>query len=1027
MKNKIIFIICTIVILCLGSVVCAGTTLKDIEKTKYENSVNMLVTLGIVNGYPEDNTYRPNNTVTRAEMAKMMVVALGENDKVAAAAKAKTKFNDMNGHWAVGYVNVASELGIINGYPDGKFAPNNKVSYAEATAMILRALEFEEVVSKSTEVWPNNYINQAKKLELYDSVGTFNSNNSAIRGNIAIMLWNMLRTGMCEPVGENSNGLIYGEGEKMLNVKMPKFTYLEDAKIIDIDFDDDYKEADVEFKGDSKIEVKYDALEAAKMYGQKFNILYNKNTKKIELIEKTSENTIKEGEITDIKSSKIYITGGSSRGYELPDDDNILLYGIDDIDEAVFATLVFDGNDLEYVIAFPPEDVYLAIVTANNITVSKKDGIKVVNYKTSSAKSYAVADDSNIPEKDDIILYYINVDNELVILKKADLYESELIKNASKTKITLEEKGKITLGEVGDYEVAKVEASSLKAMSISDIEAEDDSAFVLEFAGKQYIVVYVGGVEAAEKELAEEMSTYKSYLSSYIKKAKGLSEKSYTQASYAPIIKALTEAEKIYALKSPTLSQLKTAYNNLKTAYDGRKAATTTTEKNTVADKYALRVLVNGDVATCVKNKSLYTTDSYNKFNTALTTANNLLAKTNATEKNLENAINNLKTAMAGLVKKTDDTARQTAISKLTTALNKAKNIGVSSNYDSNSYANFKAWWDAAKAVNTTTASTTDIENAAKNLETAITLLDKNTDKTREELNSLLDSARLKLNEKEVYTEESYSKLKTIIDEAELTKSNSNASDETLKKVITSVKNAMNDMVTVEQEFERVIDLANEYKVKLDIDLAGFSKLTYSQKLAKIKSSKNLIKNSLNDLIDAFNEQGADMAIKISHNEAALVDNKASVVANIDILLGIGKDNLKYLKGTTTVNAATIHEGLWNEVKKYYENTKYFVGNDDEEWDINSKFYDGLTTAVEKYADQFIVADASGKEVYLGNQNETKWGEGQYTHFLREAILDSVINPNEDYAIDNYFSDKEFLKYYKHEEDRLKKLLSNLD
>lgn len=1026
MKNKIIFIICTIVILCLGSVVCAGTTLKDIENTKYENSVNTLITLGIVNGYPEDNTYRPNNTVTRAEMAKMMVVALGENDKVAEAAKVKTKFKDMNNHWATGYVNVASDLGIIKGYPDGSFGPNNTVSYAEATAMILRALEFENVVSKSTEVWPNNYINQAKKLDLYDSVGTINSNNSAIRGNIAILLWNMLRTGVCEPIGENSNGLVYGEGEKMINVKMPKFTYLEDASIVDIEFDDYYEEAEVKFKGNTTIKVTYDALEAAKMYGQKFNILYNKNSKEIELIEKTSDNTIKEGEITNIKSSKIYITGGSSKGYELPDDDNILLYGIDDIDEAVFATLVFDGNDLEYVIAFPPEEVYLAIVTANNITVSKKEGIKVVNYKTSSAKSYAVADDDNIPEKDDIILYYLNSENELVILDKANLYESELIKNASKTKITLEEKGKITLSENGAYEVAKVSGSSLKAMSISDIEADDDSAFVFEFAGKQYIVVYIGGVETAEKEIAEELATYKSYLSSYIKKAKGLSEKSYTQASYTPIIKALTEAEKVAALKNPTLSQVKTAYNNLKTAYDGREAATTTTEKNTVADKYALRVLVNGDAATCVKNKSLYTTESYNKFNTALTTANNLLAKTNATEKNLENAITNLKNAMTGLVKKTDDTARTTAISKLTTALNKAKNIGAASNYDSNSYANFKAWWDAAKAINTTTASTNDIENAAKNLETAIALLDKNTDKTREELNSLLDSARLKLNQKEVYTEESYSKLRIIIEEAELTKSNSNVTEDTLKKVITSVNNVMQDMVTVEQEFERVSAIANEYKVKLDVDLAGFSKLTYSQKLDKLKSIKDSIKKELQSYINTFNDTYEEYRAKVSDNENAMIDTKASIAANIDIIRINGKDDLKYMKGTTIVSITTIQEGLWSEVKKYYDNTKYFIGNDDEEWEINPKFYDGLNTAVEKYADQFIVADASGKEVYLGNQNETKWGEGQYTHFLRQGLLNATTGI-EDYAIDNYYSDKEFVKYYKHEVERFTKELNNID
>ena len=374
MKKKIIFIVCTIVILCATSMVSAATTLKDIKNTKYEDSVDTLITLGLVNGYKEVDgtyTYKPENVVTRAEMAKLMVVALGQEGNVANASKSSPKFKDVKSNdWEYGYVNLASELGIINGYPDGTFGSKNTVSYAEATAMIMRALEYEDVVSKSTEVWPNNYVNQAKKLSLYSQVGTINSSDGAKRGNVAIMLWNMLRTGVCTPVGQNSNGIIYGEGEKMINKKMTKFIYLEDATIKDIDFDDDYKEANVKFKDTRTITVTLDALEAAKMYGQKFDILYNVSAKRIEQIEKSSSNTVKEGEIEKLTSSKIYIDGGNSKGYELPDDDNILLYGIDDMEDAVTATLVFDGSSLEYVAMFPPEQVYLAIVTDNDVTVS---------------------------------------------------------------------------------------------------------------------------------------------------------------------------------------------------------------------------------------------------------------------------------------------------------------------------------------------------------------------------------------------------------------------------------------------------------------------------------------------------------------------------------------------------------------------------------------------------------------------------------------------------------------------------------
>ena len=73
MRKRIMIIICTIVILCVSSVVSAATSLKDIKNTKYEDSVDTLITLGLVSGYPEDNTYRPEKAVTRAEMAKLMV------------------------------------------------------------------------------------------------------------------------------------------------------------------------------------------------------------------------------------------------------------------------------------------------------------------------------------------------------------------------------------------------------------------------------------------------------------------------------------------------------------------------------------------------------------------------------------------------------------------------------------------------------------------------------------------------------------------------------------------------------------------------------------------------------------------------------------------------------------------------------------------------------------------------------------------------------------------------------------------
>ena len=112
------FILSLLVILVLTSIfsISFAKTFSDVKGTKYEASVGVLTDLGIVSGY-QDGTYKPNNTVTRAELAKLIIFSLGK-EKTADALKGKTDFTDVVANsWASGYINCASSLGIIKGYP----------------------------------------------------------------------------------------------------------------------------------------------------------------------------------------------------------------------------------------------------------------------------------------------------------------------------------------------------------------------------------------------------------------------------------------------------------------------------------------------------------------------------------------------------------------------------------------------------------------------------------------------------------------------------------------------------------------------------------------------------------------------------------------------------------------------------------------------------------------------------------------------------------------------------------------------
>jgi trimeric autotransporter adhesin len=184
MRKVLSFVL--VLALVLGSFSMAfAATPTDVVGTDYSEAVTVLSGLGVVAGYP-DGTYKPAQAVTRAEMAKLIVVALGLEDY----AIGTSKFPDMAGAtWAQGYVNYATGLGVILGYPDGTFKPSQTVSYDEAVAMIVRALGYTDA-SLLPATWPANYVVKAKALGVLADITA--KAGGADRGDVAIMLYNAL-------------------------------------------------------------------------------------------------------------------------------------------------------------------------------------------------------------------------------------------------------------------------------------------------------------------------------------------------------------------------------------------------------------------------------------------------------------------------------------------------------------------------------------------------------------------------------------------------------------------------------------------------------------------------------------------------------------------------------------------------------------------------------------------------------------------------------------------------------------------
>lgn len=109
-------------------------TLKDIDTHWAKKDIKHLVGLLAINGYP-DGTFKPDNSITRAEFATILAKAMGWTANAGAA-----KFEDAVPEWAKGYIGAAVEKGVIKGYEDNTFRADRLISRAEIAVMVVRAL-----------------------------------------------------------------------------------------------------------------------------------------------------------------------------------------------------------------------------------------------------------------------------------------------------------------------------------------------------------------------------------------------------------------------------------------------------------------------------------------------------------------------------------------------------------------------------------------------------------------------------------------------------------------------------------------------------------------------------------------------------------------------------------------------------------------------------------------------------------------------------------------------------------------------
>ena len=103
----------------------------------YYQFIETAYTRGIISGY-SDGTFRPGNPVTRAQVTKMLVLAKGWEQVFPSVPD----FTDVPADfWAYGFVEAAFTRGVISGYNDGTFLPGNPVNRAQFCKMLTFAIQ----------------------------------------------------------------------------------------------------------------------------------------------------------------------------------------------------------------------------------------------------------------------------------------------------------------------------------------------------------------------------------------------------------------------------------------------------------------------------------------------------------------------------------------------------------------------------------------------------------------------------------------------------------------------------------------------------------------------------------------------------------------------------------------------------------------------------------------------------------------------------------------------------------------------
>ena len=443
LKKVLSLVLCVAMMLSV-MVVGAGAAFSDQSKIKNTEAVDACTALNIIGGYP-DGSFKPEGNITRAEVTKMICVALNGGKNPAVSTNTTPTFSDVrnnaNAAWAEGYIESCAAQGIVSGVGGGKFAPNGNVTGVQMAKMLLVSLGYKSENEGFTgNAWATNVNVRAAQKGLYEGLETMDTNAALTRDNAAQMIWNALNAYEVEyktTLVTDSKGQLTSQitvQDKLVQGidGFVKMTLLEDkyetttatATLTAVKYDDNDNTytTTVSNAKVNNYSISIAPFDATKDYsdlmGQEVKVMYKTDKKSNDVVllglYATNKNKVLSGLLDDVDNFSTAFTDMTAKvdGTEYDFAKNIKVVApngatVKQADlQKYYSFKLVDNNkddDYDYLVVQPFSVAQIDVLTSSRVTLSAKGGTTLKNA------SFDL-------KKDDVTLYDKAAEDDYVVV-----------------------------------------------------------------------------------------------------------------------------------------------------------------------------------------------------------------------------------------------------------------------------------------------------------------------------------------------------------------------------------------------------------------------------------------------------------------------------------------------------------------------------------------------------------------------------------------------------------------------------------